>query len=118
LVYRPLAQSRKTATGLHFCNLSCKATYFNKERSGEKHPNWAGGHSVYRDILTRAEVPPICRRCGFADVRMLAVHHLDGDRENNAIENLVWMCHNCHYLIHHYPDEMAAFQDDLSLTGL
>jgi hypothetical protein len=49
---------------------------------------------------------------------MLAVHHLDEDRANNAVDNLVWMCHNCHHLIHHYPEESTAFADDLALTGL
>jgi hypothetical protein len=39
-------------------------------------------------------------------------------RANNAIENLVWMCHNCRFLIHHYPEEMAVLRVDLSLCGL
>jgi hypothetical protein len=30
---------------------------------------------------------------------------LDEDRSNNRLDNLIWLCHNCHYLIHHHDDE-------------
>ena len=26
-----------------------------------------------------------------------------------GVNNLVWPCHNCHYLIHHYSDEVILF---------
>lgn len=116
-VYRPSCQLRKSKTSLYFCNRSCRASYFNKDRSGENHPNWKDGGNTYRNILSRSGATSICRRCGLTDARVLAVHHLDGDRSNNAVENLVWMCHNCHFLIHHYPREMASFQSDLALAG-
>ena len=72
---------------------------------GENHPNWRGGESTYKNILLRTKILPICSKCRTKDKRVLAVHHLDRNRKNNKVENLIWLCHNCHHLIHHYPQE-------------
>ena len=40
--------------------------------------------------------PPICAHCGFGIPEVLEVAHIDGYRANNAIENLVILCPNCH----------------------
>ncbi|MBI4238128.1 MAG: HNH endonuclease [Deltaproteobacteria bacterium] len=58
------------------------------------------GHSAYRQLLRRHGTPEICNRCGLADVRVLVVHHRDRNRKNNTIENLEWLCQNCHCLEH------------------
>jgi 5-methylcytosine-specific restriction endonuclease McrA len=39
---------------------------------------------------------PICAYCGFGVSAVLEVAHLDGDRENNVLENLAILCPNCH----------------------
>jgi hypothetical protein len=26
---------------------------------------------------------------------------VDGNRKNSEVRNLEWLCHNCHYLVHH-----------------
>jgi len=49
----------------------------------------------------RTEERQICVGCGMRDIRILAVHHLDHNRENNDPSNLTWVCFNCHHLIHH-----------------
>ncbi|MDP3989021.1 MAG: HNH endonuclease [bacterium] len=36
---------------------------------------------------------------------VLIVHHIDHDRNNGALDNLVWLCHNCHRLVHNYKEE-------------
>jgi hypothetical protein len=46
--------------------------------------------------LAMAHYPPICACCGFGVPEVLEVAHLDGDRENNEIENLAILCPNCH----------------------
>lgn len=33
----------------------------------------------------------------------LSIHHIDGDRSNNAIENLLPVCQSCHVSIHRSP---------------
>lgn len=39
-----------------------------------------------------------CEICGTTEE--IVVHHVDGDRENNAIDNLVPVCKSCHGKIH------------------
>ncbi|MDE1970990.1 MAG: HNH endonuclease [Patescibacteria group bacterium] len=41
-----------------------------------------------------------CQDCGNEDERILVIHHIDGDRKNGKIENLIPVCHNCHCLRH------------------
>jgi len=54
----------------------------------------ARGNS-YRQ-LALDNYPPICAHCGFGVPEVLEVAHLDGDRSNNAVENLAILCPNCH----------------------
>jgi 5-methylcytosine-specific restriction endonuclease McrA len=67
---------------------------------GEDHPNWKNGENAYREIMIRSGIPAVCKHCGTKDFRVLLVHHIDEDRKNNHIENLMWLCHNCHFLKH------------------
>jgi hypothetical protein len=39
---------------------------------------------------------PLCAHCGFGIPAVLEVAHLDGDRSNNELTNLVILCPNCH----------------------
>lgn len=39
-----------------------------------------------------------CEVCGTDE--NIVVHHIDGDRENNDLENLAPVCLNCHHAIH------------------
>jgi hypothetical protein len=112
-IYRSLGDIRKSRSKLFFCDHSCRVSWTNSLRTGDKHPNWKHGGSDYRSVLLRSGSEPICQRCGNADLRVLAVHHLDQDRANNRLDNLVWMCHNCHYLIHHFQEEMDEFMATL-----
>jgi hypothetical protein len=113
-VYRKQADLRKSTSGRHFCDRRCRCAWANTQRARENHPNWTNGQATYRTALLRSSQEPLCGRCGLTDPRVLAVHHLDGDRANNDLRNLTWLCHNCHYLVHHFPDERAAFTASLS----
>ncbi len=104
-VYKSLKALKGSKSGTFFCTKSCQTKWRNHEHQGEKHANWKGGKHAYRRIMKQSNKPQICGRCETADTRILAVHHLDHNRSNNTLENLVWLCHNCHHLIHHYPDE-------------
>jgi hypothetical protein len=37
-----------------------------------------------------------CAHCGHGIVEILEVAHLDGNRRNNSVENLVLLCPTCH----------------------
>ncbi len=39
---------------------------------------------------------PLCAHCGFGVPSVLEVTHLDGNRANNELSNLVILCPNCH----------------------
>ena len=43
-----------------------------------------------------------CQQCNWEGI--CDVHHIDGNRQNNTVENLQILCPNCHRAIHHpYP---------------
>ena len=92
-----LSKSRKW-----FCSKSCQTTWRNSEFSGPKHANYVNGLFTYRNLLSKTKVPKRCTLCGIDDIRVLAVHHVDENRNNNRVENLIWLCHNCHHLVHRY----------------
>lgn len=100
--YKTKKELRVSKSKKYFCSKSCQTKWRNTEFIGEKHSNWKGGEFTYRDILKRNKTPEICKICSNKDSRVLAVHHIDKNHKNNKIGNLVWLCHNCHHLVHHY----------------
>ncbi len=103
--YKSLKALRISKSGKFFCSKSCQTIWRNQEYIGSKHANYKTGRASYRSILPRNGVPRVCRLCKSKDVRVLAVHHLDENRSNNTLNNLVWLCHNCHHLVHHHKVE-------------
>ncbi len=102
-VYKRKKALLHSKSGKFFCNKSCQTVWRNQEFRGSKHGNWKGGeHIKYREILLKRKIKPICKLCKCNDLRILCAHHLDKNKRNNVIENLIWVCHNCHYLIHNY----------------
>ena len=81
----------------NFCSRACKD---KAQRIGgvlhvESHN---GGLSTYRSRALRDKGCK-CSECGYEDDdRMLDVHHIDGDRSNNHIDNLEVLCVWCHAL--------------------
>lgn len=52
-----------------------------------------------------------CVHCGERD--NLVVHHVNGDRSDSSIENLIVLCRGCHQAIHGYKSELPPFLDFL-----
>jgi len=100
--YKSLKALRGSKSGKYFCGKSCQTKWRNAEFVGPKHANWVHGMSSYRSVLSRHKIPKLCAVCRVRDERVLAVHHIDRDRRNNRLENLAWLCHNCHFLVHNY----------------
>lgn len=92
----------RSKSGNHFCSKTCQTIWRNKTYVGEKHSLWSGGQYSYRAAMKRSGADLVCKKCGNDDKRLLAVHHLDCNRKNNKKENLVWLCYNCHHLVHLY----------------
>ena len=109
LTYRTQTDQRRSRSQQYFCSKSCQTIWRNTQYSGDKHSNWTTGESSYRKILSRVDAPKIGGKCKTSDSRILAVHHKDKNRNNNSVINLMWLCHNCHYLVHHYEEESIGF---------
>jgi hypothetical protein len=91
---------RHSVSQKFFCSKSCQTVWRNKLFSGPNHPFWTGGLDKYRIVLIENNIPMICKECGLDDKRVLVAHHKDGNRKNKDVNNLEWLCRNCHYLAH------------------
>jgi HNH endonuclease len=82
------------------CSIGCSNTYF---RSGENANNFSDLEtnlkSTYRKRALK-EYGAKCADCGLENIKVLEVHHIDENRDNNHINNLVVLCRNCHQLRH------------------
>ncbi len=101
--WRKPGQLKHSKSRKFFCSKSHQTLWRNSIFVGPKHPNWKNGENVqYRKIVLDNKIKQICKNCGNKDKRLLVVHHLDRNRKNNKIQNLIWLCLNCHFLIHRY----------------
>jgi hypothetical protein len=97
---------KNTKSGKFFCSRSCQTKWRNVVYSGKNHYLWKGGEYVYRQKLIKSGLKRICKRCGIEDKRLLDAHHVDKDRKNSSLSNLIWLCRNCHYLIHNHKEKI------------
>ncbi len=111
-VYKTQKELEASQSKKYFCSKSCQTMWRNSiVYVGKNHSNWKGGESTYKNILLRSKTPRVCRRCEINDIRLLAVHHIDSNHKNNRLNNLIWLCHNCHFLIHHSDKENREFME-------
>lgn len=100
-IYRSPKLIERSKSGKYFCSKSCQTIWRNNEYIGEKNSNWKNGQRAYRNILIRSGRKQICVLCGVVDERVIIAHHVDHKRSNNTLDNLIWLCLNCHFLVHH-----------------
>lgn len=101
LIYRRPADYKKSDSKKFFCSKNCHCAWENENvRCGVNAPNWMAGQNVYRKLLKRTGLAEKCSNCEIKDKRVLVVHHKDRNRRNNSIENLEWLCRNCHSIVH------------------
>ena len=109
LSYKQPKSLTGSKSGKFFCGKSCQTKWRNQLYIGEKHKNFKTVMHSYRALLVRNEIPMVCNLCKTMDDRIIAAHHIDKNRRNNTLENLAWLCHNCHFLVHHYEGERKKF---------
>lgn len=86
-----------------FCSKSCAASFNNSHyRLGENNPNFIDGNNKGKVYLTQAfrTYQHKCAMCNLDEECCLHVHHIDGNRLNNDINNLIILCANCHNRVH------------------
>lgn len=77
---------------------------------GKNHPNWQGGKSfepygtefnnMLKEMIRRRD-NYICQNCELVENgQKLDVHHIDGNKKNNNLNNLITLCRNCHVKLH------------------
>jgi hypothetical protein len=87
LTSKPINKKVRSKTGKFYCNKTCKDL----------------GHMYDSEVTYRSKALHFygesCNRCGYELIeKMLDVHHKDGNRSNNTIENLEVLCVWCHAL--------------------
>jgi len=109
-VYRKPSALSKSKYKKYFCSRRCSLQWNNSRHLEEKSVNWKHGLFSYKRVLERSNRPKLCVMCGIDKDKALAVHHIDKNRKNNKLGNLAWLCHNCHFLVHHYKNEKGKFE--------
>lgn len=78
-----------------YCSNKCQGEYTIKQRFN-KGTKW---RNTMRKYLVETK-EYCCEVCGITEYNgkpiTLQVDHIDGDRENNTLENLRFICPNCH----------------------
>ena len=88
----------------NFCSTSCSTSYYNrKTKKGTNHHYWKGGKTNYRkralETYGHTCMNPDCEVTKSKidiPIKLLDVDHIDGNRDNNDIENLQILCVWCH----------------------
>lgn len=101
-IYRTVSEIEKSKSGFHYCSKRC-ATIKNNSiyKTRENHPSWNGGGSSYR-LSALKHYGEQCqnKNCDLSiidiPVEMLDVHHIDENRSNNELKNLIVLCVYCH----------------------
>lgn len=73
-------------------------------RRGKQAPAYKDGRNsfkgeTYRKMLLASGRKQECELCKATS--NLCVHHIDGDHNNNVLDNLIWVCYKCHNGIKH-----------------
>lgn len=112
-------ESRKSKSGLFFCSRECKEIAQSIQSGSEYdliRPNhYNTGIDSYREkALNNYELK--CEICGYKEcLPILEVHHIDGNRKNNDLENLIVLCPNHHAMI---TRKIARIEDRKLIMGL
>jgi len=108
-IYRSNEDLNRSRSGKYFCTKKCQTLWRNSIYIEDRNLNWTNGSKSYREIMSRRDLLSMCLICGNKEKRILVIHHLDKNRTNNLVSNLKCLCHNCHFLVHHY----SEFDDKL-----
>ena len=93
-IWKTNSMLARSKSGNVFCSSSCSTSFNNQFKTGENHYAYTGKDYRKKALNTYENK---CVVCGYEDdKRILEVHHIDENRNNNEIENLCVLCPNCH----------------------
>lgn len=102
---RMLGKLAGSRSGLYFCNRKCKETGQRIGGLAAIQPPHYGSAGYNRNFLIRVRGHR-CEACAgtswLGRPMPLEVHHIDGNRQNNADSNLQLLCCNCHSFTPNY----------------
>jgi len=91
------------SSGIQFCSRRCKDRAQGLDGgaafSAMRPPHYSGDGVTYRRRALR-HYGSACRICRYSNERVLIVHHKDGDRNNNKLDNLEVLCPTHHAEYH------------------
>ena len=95
----------RSKNNVSFCSNACKYSVQTLDCPDApalpKHYGTSDGRSAnYRRRRSSIEKLKIGCKCGEKRKFLLTIHHMDGDRTNNAQDNLECVCANCHMIRH------------------
>lgn len=93
---------KNSKSGLYFCDKNCKCSAQRiggiKEIMPSHYGTMTKGLSL-KDV-NRFNLEIKCIDCGELKEYLLCLHHMDGIRSNNDVNNLEIVCYNCHVKRH------------------
>ena len=101
--YRNPSSLKGSKSGLYFCNRKCKDKAQRIENGIPEicPPHYGKGKNLrsYRKVAFK-KYKKECEICGYNEhFEVLQVHHIDSDRTNNDVLNLMVLCPTCHWSI-------------------
>lgn len=110
------------------CSRECRMVLRARYLSGENNPLWNNGSSYepygkeFNNKLkeqVRKRDNYACRECGYAQGQLgykLPVHHIDYDKTNNGLGNLISLCKSCHAQTNFGREDWTQYYKNM-LTG-
>ena len=89
ILARP-SRIKKSKTGNVFCSRSCAISEHNKDGRARKN----GSQTYRKDAINHYGAR--CEICHYSVLKVLEVHHIDGNRTNNELNNLIVVCPTHH----------------------
>ena len=91
----------------HYCSIKCMAEAYSVRLQKDNNPNWVDGRSFIpyspafnKQLKERIRVRDnfTCQLCGVPELEFyqkLSIHHIDYNKDNYDLSNLITLCRNC-----------------------